>query len=131
MTDGVSFLRGVKQNYIQYNVMWPVNISSAIYNYCVNGVPENECMMIYKGWAPTIEISSRLEYERFKKVNSDDDYRVYEDGILFCTDDMNKINGVVSAYTNYHNDKNYVALMDGMIESLKPSVELKRTNDNN
>lgn len=120
MEDGISFLRSVKQNYVQFDVKWPINLSQTIYNYSNSGVPDNECMMIYKGWAPTIEIGSRREYEIFKKVNCNDDYSVYEEGIIFCTDDMQKINGVVRSVLDYYMDKDYEAAIDGMIESLRP-----------
>jgi hypothetical protein len=126
MENGIDFLKSVKQNYVQYDVMWPINLSQRVYNFSENGVPENECMMIYKGWAPTIEISSRAEYERFKEVNGDSDYRVYEDGILFCTSDAQKINGVVRTVLDYYMDKDYEAAIDGLIDTLKPKKELKR-----
>ncbi|MBR4178735.1 MAG: hypothetical protein IKR57_05270 [Bacilli bacterium] len=133
--DGISFLRKIRQDYIQYNVEWPINLSSSIYNYSINGIPDNECMMIYKGWAPTIEISSKEEFERFIDINYKQDPKAYfKDGILFTTSDIDKISRVVKTTLDYYMDKDYEAAIDGFIVALKPIVpRLEKSNiiDNN
>ena len=126
MAKGVDFLRRVKQDYIQYDVLWPVNISYTAYHFRDNGVPENEFMMIYKGWSPTIEISSAMEYERFKVVNCDSDYRAYENGVLFCTNDMNEINKVIEAVETNSGSKQYVELIDGLMNAFEPQMKLEK-----
>ena len=125
MTNGIDYLRNAKQNYIQFDVMLPINLSKTVFNFAQNGVPKDEYMMIYKGWAPTIEISSREEYERFKAVNCDSDYRAYENGLLFCTNDIGEIETVVKSVLDYYMYKDYEATIDGMIMALSPKKTLE------
>ncbi len=120
MNDGISFLKDVKQNFVQFGTLRQLNMSKEAYGFSLNGIPEDEHMMIYKGYDPTIEISSNAEFERFKATHFKNDPRAYEHGLLFCTNDMDKVTRVVRICLDYYMDKDYEAAMDGMIEALSP-----------
>ncbi len=125
MENGIEYLRRTRQNFVQFDVQTPISISNSVIDFAYKGLPEKESMMIYKGWYPTIEISSRTEFERCKRVNNDSDYRVTDNNILFDTDDMDKIHGVVNAICNYIATGDYIEAIDGMISSLEPSKKLE------
>ena len=130
MNYGINFLKDVKQNYIQYGVERQLNLSQKVYNFLSNGVPVDECMMIYKGWDPTIEITSKDEFERFIDVHCAQDPRAYENGILFCTNDIDKIRSVVRTMLGYYMDKDYEAAIDGIIMTFSPKKTRKIQKSN-
>jgi len=120
MNNGINFLKDVKQDFVQFGVLRPLNMSKEVYGFSLNGIPEDEHMMIYKGYAPTIEISSNAEFERFKAIHFKNDPRAYENGLLFCTNDMEQVTRVVRTCLDYYMDKDYEAAIDGMIETFSP-----------
>ncbi len=123
--DGISFLRGVKQDYVQYNVCHPINMSGRVYRYRDEEVPNPEDILIYKGWAPTIEISTRSEYEIFKKVNGGSDYRADDDKVLFCLNDRETIADVLDAVDSYYITAQYENCIDDLISALEPKKRLE------
>ncbi len=125
MEDGLGFLRKVRQDYIQYNVAWPINMSGSAYRFRDEGLPYDESLMIYKGWAPTIEISSCAEYERFKKVNGGSDYREDDKKLLFCIEDEDVIADVVEAVDSYYITAQYEQCLDDLIAALEPKLKLE------
>ena len=126
--EGIGYLRKVKQDFIQYHVYQPINMSGKLFAYRDDIVINPEEVLIYKGYAPTIEISTRSEYELYKKVNNDSDYRVVSNGLLFCLDgeeDYAIIGEVVDAVEDYYITGQYEQAIDNLISVLEPSKKLE------
>ncbi len=118
--DGISFLRTVKQNYIQKKEAWPINMSGKAFRYRDEGLNDDECLMIYKGWSSTIEIGSKEEFEVFMKVNNSENH-----GLLFCLNDQEKISKVVDAVDSYYITAQYEQCLDDLISALEPKQKLE------
>ena len=127
MDKGIKYLNEAKQNYIQFDVKEAVCVSPAIFEYAEDELPENESMVIYEGWAPTIEISSLSEYKEYKRVNNGHDYNINEKGIIFSTNDIEIIKKVVLSTYMYFEHKDYEQYIDDLINSIKKERTLKLT----
>ena len=112
MKDGIGFLRRVSQEYIQYDVERPIQVSREVF-----GNPDE--VIIHQGWAPTIDIGTRSSFEIFKKVNGDSDYRA---------SDAYKIAALKSVLIHYYVDKDYVQAIENMINVIEPQQTLKFDN---
>ena len=121
MKDGIGFLRRVSQEYIQYDVERPIQVSREVF-----GNPDE--VIIHQGWAPTIDIGTRSSFEIFKKVNGDSDYRASDAYIIATLTDPDKIAALKSVLIHYYVDKDYVQAIENMINVIEPQQTLKFDN---
>ena len=116
MENGVSFLRNVSQQYTQFDVEWPISVGMGVFR-------TQDELLIHKGWGPTIDVSSREDFERFLAANSDHDYRASEENIIAILNDPDSIARLKDTLLDYFAANNYKKLIDDMTSI----VESKRS----
>ena len=121
--DSINFLKDLNQNYKQYNVEWPLWLSNNVLNQRDNKEGSLEDVIIYEEFG-TVGIGTRSDFELFKKVNNDHDYRASDNNMLFCLNDKETIDRVIKIVVGYYLDGDYSYALERLIDLLEPKKKL-------
>ena len=72
----------------------------------------------------TVGIGTRSDFELFKKVNNDHDYRASDNNMLFCLNDKETIDRVIKIVVGYYLDGDYSYALERLIDLLEPKKKL-------